>query len=67
VALRCAGFITTLQRGAEWCATGKVTQAVPEDFPSPYELRLWEEYRYIPLQNCLNELKDFMLWIAVQQ
>lgn len=27
------GFITTLQRGAEWVATGKVTQEVPVDFP----------------------------------
>ena len=33
LAMQCAGFITTLQRGAEWAATGKVTQAVPEDFP----------------------------------
>jgi type 1 glutamine amidotransferase len=30
----CVGFITTLQRGAEWAATGKVTQKVPEDFPT---------------------------------
>jgi len=28
------GFITTLTRGAEWAATGKVTQAVPSDFPT---------------------------------
>ncbi len=27
------GFIVTLQRGAEWAATGKVTQKVPQDFP----------------------------------
>jgi hypothetical protein len=27
------GFITTFQRGAEWAATGKVSQAVPADFP----------------------------------
>lgn len=33
-ALRCAGFIATYQRGTEWAATGKVTQAVPADFPS---------------------------------
>jgi uncharacterized protein len=32
-AQRCVGFITTLQRGAEWAATGKVTQKVPADFP----------------------------------
>jgi len=33
-AMSCAGFVTTLQRGAEWAATGKVTQKVPKDFPS---------------------------------
>lgn len=32
-AQRCVGFIATLQRGTEWAATGKVTQAVPKDFP----------------------------------
>lgn len=30
----CVGFIVTLQRGAEWAATGKVTQAMPADFPT---------------------------------
>ena len=33
-AQRCVGFITTLQRGTEWAATGRVTQAVPADFPT---------------------------------
>ncbi len=32
--LNCVGFITTLLRGTEWAATGKVTQAVPYDFPA---------------------------------
>lgn len=32
-AMACSGFITTLQRGTEWAATGKVTQKVPKDFP----------------------------------
>jgi type 1 glutamine amidotransferase len=32
-AMRCVGFIVTYQRGAEWSATGKVTQKVPPDFP----------------------------------
>lgn len=30
---RCVGFIVSLQRGAEWAATGKVTQPLPDDFP----------------------------------
>ena len=32
--MECVGFITTLQRGTEWAATGKVTQKVPDDFPN---------------------------------
>jgi hypothetical protein len=32
-AMKCVGFIVTLQRGTEWAATGKVTQKVPADFP----------------------------------
>jgi type 1 glutamine amidotransferase len=33
-ALSCVGFIVTFQRGAEWAATGKVTQKVPANFPT---------------------------------
>lgn len=32
--MECVGFITTLQRGAEWAATGKVTIPIPQDFPN---------------------------------
>ena len=32
---KSVAFIVTLQRGAEWAATGKVTQKVPADFPGP--------------------------------
>jgi len=34
--MSCVGFVTTLQRGAEWAATGAVTQKVPATFPSPH-------------------------------
>lgn len=30
----CVGFITTLQRGAQWAATGKVDIPIPPDFPT---------------------------------
>ena len=33
-AMSCVGFITTFLRGAEWAATGKVTQKVPANFPT---------------------------------
>jgi len=32
--LKSVSFIATFQRGAEWAATGKVTQKVPADFPT---------------------------------
>lgn len=32
--MECVGFITTLQRAAEWAATGKVTAKIPADFPT---------------------------------
>jgi type 1 glutamine amidotransferase len=32
--MNCVGFVTTLQRGAEWAATGEVTIPVPTDFPT---------------------------------
>jgi type 1 glutamine amidotransferase len=37
-AMKCVGFIVTLQRGTEWAATGKVTQQVPPDFPTANEV-----------------------------
>ena len=32
--MSCVGFVTTLQRGAEWAATGEVTQKAPATFPT---------------------------------
>lgn len=34
-AMQSVDFIVTYQRGAEWAATGKVTQKLPADFPAP--------------------------------
>ena len=33
-AMRCVGFVTTVRRGVEWAATGKVTLPVPAEFPT---------------------------------
>jgi uncharacterized protein len=33
-ALSSVDFVVTFQRGAEWAATGRVTQKVPADFPT---------------------------------
>ena len=43
-AMQCAGFQTLLLRGAEWAATGEVTQPVPSDFPSADAVSLRPEY-----------------------
>ena len=45
VALAGVGFISTFQRGAEWAATGKVSQEVPADFPdaSKSSSRIFDE------------------------
>ena len=39
-AQHCVGFIVTFQRGAEWAATGAVTQKVPADFPGAKDVVL---------------------------
>jgi len=38
-AMRSVDFIVTFLRGTEWAATGKVTGAVPPDFPTASEVR----------------------------
>ena len=46
-AMECAGFVTTTQRGAEWAATGKVTQEIPENFPTESEALRWSFFEDI--------------------
>lgn len=36
--VECVGFITSLLRGAQWAATGKVTIPIPADFPTAEKL-----------------------------
>ena len=40
--MKCVGFATTLCRGAEWAATGGVTQKVPDNFPTADNVSKWE-------------------------
>ena len=35
------GFVVTLNRGTEWAATGRVTQKVPENFPTADKVSPW--------------------------
>lgn len=45
VAMQCTGFQVTLLRGAEWAATGQVTQPVPDDFPTETTVSLRKNYK----------------------
>jgi type 1 glutamine amidotransferase len=58
-AMECVGFIVTLQRGAEWAATGAVTQAIPEDFPAFNVESKWPLFRPLTLDEILSNLKDY--------
>ncbi len=44
-AMQCAGFQVLMLRSAEWCATGKVSQKVPGDFPTDAEVSLRPDYK----------------------
>ncbi len=57
-AMQCVGFITTLQRGAEWAATGVVSQEAPVDFPNSASTHIWANYKPLDLDEILaNSMK----------
>ncbi len=58
-AMQCVGFIVTMQRGAEWAATGTVTQSIPEVFPTINVESKWPLYRSLTLVEILANLKDY--------
>ena len=61
VAIECAGFITTFQRGAEWAATGEVTLPVPAEFPNAASWILWKELQPLSLADLAEEIKGYKL------
>jgi len=58
-AMQCAGFIVTLQRGAEWAVTGNVTQEVPFDFPSAAGVVLRPDFKEVTLAEALSKLGGY--------
>ncbi len=58
-AMECVGFIVSLQRGAEWAASGKVTQTVPDEFPRFNVLSSWDKLRSYTTDELLECLKNF--------
>jgi type 1 glutamine amidotransferase len=60
-ALEGVAFITTFSRGSEWAATGKVTQALPKDFPTADQATR----REFALRNTAPVSKSQQKWIEV--
>jgi len=58
-AMQCAGFIVTLQRGAEWAVTGNVTQDVPFDFPTASGVVLRPDYKEMTLEGALAGIATY--------
>jgi type 1 glutamine amidotransferase len=58
-AMQCAGFIVTLQRGAEWAATGKVTQEIPFDFPNAAGVVTRSDYIPLTLDVAFENLANY--------
>jgi len=58
-AMQCVGFITTLQRGAEWAVTGKVTQQLPWDFPSIAGVVLRPDFKEITMDDAIANVGSY--------
>lgn len=58
-AMQCVGFIVTLQRGAEWAASGEVTQEVPFDFPTAAGVVLRPDYKEITLDDAFANIVNY--------
>lgn len=61
IAIECAGFITTFQRGAEWAATGEVTLPIPADFPNAASWIRWEKLRSLTMEELVAKIKKYEL------
>jgi type 1 glutamine amidotransferase len=58
-AMKCVGFIITLQRGAEWAVTGNVTQPVPFDFPTQAGVVTRSDFKEMTLDEALSGLSGY--------
>lgn len=58
-AMQCVGFIITFQRGAEWAATGNVTQKIPYDFPNTGGASLRTDFKELTLEGDLEKIAGY--------
>jgi len=59
--MQCVGFITTLQRGAEWAATGAVTQEVSLDFPTFVSKYTWIDFKPLKLDEIFIKASTYQV------
>lgn len=57
--MQCVGFLTTLQRGAEWAVTGDVTQKIPWDFPSAADAVLRRDFKEITIDEVMSKIGGY--------
>ncbi len=57
--MQCVGFITTLQRGAEWAVTGEVTQKIPWDFPSIAGAVFRTNFKEITMDEVMSNIGSY--------
>lgn len=58
-AMQCSGFLVTLLRGAEWAATGTVTQEVPFDFPTAAGVFVRPGFEELTLKTALEGIASY--------
>ena len=58
-AMQSVGFIVTLLRGAEWAASGTVTQEVPYDFPTAAAPVLRPDYLPVTLDVAFEQIVSY--------
>ncbi len=59
--MTCVGFIATLQRGAEWAATGAVTQEVSVDFPNSVSAHTWTSFQPLSLDELFEKSSTYTI------
>lgn len=64
--IQCVGFITTLQRGAEWAATGVVSQEVHIDFPNSVSSHTWPKLKAPTLDEILEKASTYEIGKSTQ-
>jgi type 1 glutamine amidotransferase len=60
-ALQCVGLITMVQRGAEWAATGAVSQQVPVDFPNSVSTHFWPDYKPLSVDELMDKMASYQV------